>query len=243
MGTGCRWMRKCSPIARSRSRARAASSPISGRAGAGPAVSISGSGSRVNRAERLGGSAIGTGLAPEGAPPPIVLAGSGDRQSAECGGRDVEISGDHGIYTLRGGCRSLSVAGSGNAVQAEMMPGTRIAITGDRNVIAFVPSGPGAPPIVSLRGSNSQAWRVNGSVMSPPAASRSQFRHLGPARSGRRGDRDAERPPAQIAVSSSSAPSPSRGGAPRSAEFLGVGLQIRIVPCSASLRNALMSSS
>jgi hypothetical protein len=130
------------------------------RPGAGPAISVSGSGSRVNRAERLGGSAIGAALAPEGAPPPIVLAGDGERQSAACGGRDVEISGNNGTYTLPGGCRSLSVTGSGNAVQAEMMPGTRIAITGDRNVIAFVPSEQGTAPIVSLRGSNSHAWRV-----------------------------------------------------------------------------------
>lgn len=132
-----------------------------------PITSINGNNSRISRVQALGKAALGTGLAPAGAPEPIVLSGDGGHQSADCAGRDVRIEGNSGTYVLQGGCRSLSIEGNGNAIQAEVLPGTRIAIAGNDNTVAFVPSGRGPDPIVSVSGSGSHAWRVERLGASP----------------------------------------------------------------------------
>jgi len=108
----------------------------------------------------LGSVAVGGSLAAPGGPPPIVIAGSGVGQSTDCAGRDVEIDGSGGHHVLTGGCRSIAIRGSGNVVNAEILPGTRIAMTGSDNQVAFVLSEPGPDPIVSVAGSNDRAWRV-----------------------------------------------------------------------------------
>jgi outer membrane protein OmpA-like peptidoglycan-associated protein len=108
----------------------------------------------------LGSVAVGGSLAAPGGPPPIVIAGSGVGQSADCAGRDVEIDGSGGNHVLRGGCRSIAIRGSNNVVNAEILPGTRIAMMGSDNQVAFVLTEPGPDPIVSVAGSNDRAWRV-----------------------------------------------------------------------------------
>jgi len=106
----------------------------------------------------LGSVTVGGSLAAPGGPPPIVITGSG--QGMDCAGRDVEIDGSGGHHVLTGGCRSIAIRGSGNVVNAEIMPGTRIAMTGSDNQVAFVLSAPGPDPIVSVAGGNDRAWRV-----------------------------------------------------------------------------------
>ncbi len=108
----------------------------------------------------LGSVAVGGSLAVPGGPPPIVIQGSGVGQTTDCAGRDVEIDGSGGHHVLRGGCRSIAIRGSNNVVDAEILPGTRIAMMGSDNQVAFVLAEPGPDPIVSVAGNNDRAWRV-----------------------------------------------------------------------------------
>ena len=72
----------------------------------------------------------------------------------------MKLTGSNATMVLRGGCRSLTVEGDGDRVQAEMMPGTRITIIGSKSTVAFALLGTGPDPIVSVNGQGSDAWRI-----------------------------------------------------------------------------------
>jgi hypothetical protein len=90
----------------------------------------------------------------------IVL--DGDMQTAEvdCARRDVLIHGDGGTYRLLNGCRSVSVQGRANRIDAELAPGARVSIGGADVDLSYVVSAPGAPPTLSVTGTNSRAVAV-----------------------------------------------------------------------------------
>ena len=108
----------------------------------------------------LGSVAVGGPLGVGGGPPPLVIAGDGQRQTIDCAGQDVEIQGSNTHNTLHGGCRSLRIIGSNNVVDAALEPGTRISMQGNDNQVAFVLTAPGPNPLVSIAGNNDRAWHV-----------------------------------------------------------------------------------
>ena len=97
------------------------------------------------------------------APPPRRSAGGSRRHRAArsrsrargaagdaCPGRDVLIRGDRNNVTLHGGCRSVTVQGDGNQVQAELQPAAPITLNGADNDLAFVLVAPGPDPLVTV---------------------------------------------------------------------------------------------
>ncbi len=130
--------------------------------GPDPVTSISGQGSRVFQQQRLG--SVVTPLAEAGSAPdrgpPLEIDASRQSRDADCTGRDVTLTGSGDTLVLRGGCRSLTVLGDDDRVQAELMPGTRVRIAGSRSVVAFALLGSGPDPIVSVNGAESDAWRI-----------------------------------------------------------------------------------
>ena len=95
-------------------------------------------------------------------PGTLLLPGDGVTATVDCAGRNVMIEGSDARYTLGGGCRSVTVQGQRNAVQAALQPGGRIAIAGDGNTVDFTLTGPGAPPVISVIGSASRAVALTG---------------------------------------------------------------------------------
>ncbi len=96
------------------------------------------------------------------APPSGAIVLDGDMQTAEvdCARRDVLIHGDRGTYRLLHGCRSLSVQGRANRIDAELAPGARVSIGGADVDLSYVLIRPGPPPSLSVTGTNSRAVAV-----------------------------------------------------------------------------------
>jgi len=86
----------------------------------------------------------------------IVLAGAPPAGAVACADRNVVIEASDGDFTLRGGCRSLTVQGHADHVQAELRPGAHVAIGGDRVAVRYTlaPAG-GAAPQISIIGAGS----------------------------------------------------------------------------------------
>lgn len=113
-------------------------------------------------------------VAPASQAPPLVapasqagaleLAGDDQYRSAVCTGRDVIIHGLRSAYVLRGGCRSITVQGDLVTIQAEVVPGTRIAIDGAGTVVAWAMVA-GATwqdvPLQSVHGRDSRVQRTD----------------------------------------------------------------------------------
>jgi len=95
-------------------------------------------------------------LVPPGrGPGTLMLRGDGVTDALDCTGRNVLIEGNGDRYTLRGGCRSVTVQGHGNTVQAELQPGGRVAIGGDGDTLHYTLTQPGPPPLISVTGAAS----------------------------------------------------------------------------------------
>ncbi len=96
-------------------------------------------------------------LAPAvGSPGTLLLRGDGVTDALDCTGRNVMIEGNGASYTLRGGCRSVTVQGRDNTVEVELEPGGRIAIAGDGDTVRYAPTQPGPPPVISVTGAASR---------------------------------------------------------------------------------------
>jgi hypothetical protein len=87
----------------------------------------------------------------------VVLDGEEQNRDIDCAGRNVLIHGSYGRFTLRGGCRSISVQGRANTIQAELQPGAPVSISGDAVTLNYTLTMDGPPPQVSVTGANSQA--------------------------------------------------------------------------------------
>jgi hypothetical protein len=131
-------------------------------AGADPVGTVTGANSQVVQEQRLGSVIAPPSAAPidTGDQPPMQLTGGSGVVEDRCGGRDVQITADNTVFVLRDRCRSITVTGSGDKVEAELMAGSRIRIVGDNSVVQFVLAGAGADPIVSVSGHGSVANRV-----------------------------------------------------------------------------------
>ncbi len=90
-----------------------------------------------------------------GAPPetgPLDLPGDEQALATECAGRDVTIHGTCSLYVLRGGCRSVTVDGDLDIVQAEMAPGGRIKVDGHGITVSWAVADHGRAPVSSVHG-------------------------------------------------------------------------------------------
>lgn len=94
----------------------------------------------------------------------LDLSGNDQTRIADCTGRDVLVRGLRSAYVLRGGCRSITVQGDLLTIQAEVMPGTRIAIDGAGVVVAWAMVA-GATwqdvPMQSVHGRHSRVQRAD----------------------------------------------------------------------------------
>jgi len=90
---------------------------------------------------------------------PIVLSGAGQSRDVDCTGRDVQIEGDGGRFTLRGGCHSLAIQGNKAQVKAELMPGVPLTVQGDDDEVTYTLSRPGPDPAVWVKGLGSNAQK------------------------------------------------------------------------------------
>lgn len=105
---------------------------------------------------------------PDAPPPPVaippaevspaatlVLDGEGQSRDITCAGQNVLIRGSAGRFVLRGGCRSVTVQGRADSIQAELQPGAHVAIGGDAVTLNYTLTSNGPPPVVSVSGANS----------------------------------------------------------------------------------------
>jgi hypothetical protein len=130
--------------------------------GAAPTADVTGANSQALQEARLGSVIAPPSAGPiaTGDQPPLVLTGGSGVVEERCAGRDVQITGDNTTFVLRDRCRTISVAGNGDKVEAELLAGSRIQIVGDKSIVQFVLADTGADPIVSVSGDQSKAYRI-----------------------------------------------------------------------------------
>ena len=97
---------------------------------------------------------------------PLTLAGDDQQRLADCAGRDVAITGERSAYVLRGGCKSVTLRGDLLTVQAELVPGARVTVTGRGSIVswAFKASAAkekGRAPVTTATGEGSRVQRVD----------------------------------------------------------------------------------
>ncbi len=132
-------------------------------------IRVEGSGNRVTyvapgaapKIEALGDDNVVQAAAPVVSQPPeapavetgvLDLSGDGQSLATECAGRDVTIHGTCSLYVLRGGCRSLTVDGSLDIVQAEMAPGAKITVDGHGITVSWALADRGRVPVTAVHG-------------------------------------------------------------------------------------------
>ncbi len=131
-------------------------------AGADPVSDVTGQNSKVLQQQRLGSVIAPPSAAPmdTGGQAPLALTGSSSVVNERCGGRDAQITADNTTFVLRDRCRSLSVTGSNDTVETELLSGSRIRIVGDHSLVQFILADTGPDPIVSISGTGSGAYRM-----------------------------------------------------------------------------------
>ena len=87
----------------------------------------------------------------------ITITGNDYRESVECSGQDVVVSGLHNSIDLQGSCASLSVTGLGNDVQVDAVK--VITVTGKNNRVAWEQGDGGRSPVVNNTGTNNLVER------------------------------------------------------------------------------------
>ncbi len=91
---------------------------------------------------------------------PVELSGDDQDRVADCGGRDVVITGSRSAYVVRGACRSVVVRGDLLTVQAVVQSGARIAVTGRGSMVSWMVPAKGRPPASVVRGAGSRVQRA-----------------------------------------------------------------------------------
>jgi hypothetical protein len=91
-----------------------------------------------------------------GAPALAEPTVSGDFQTdlLACDGADAHVDGNSNRLVFHGACRSLTVTGSNNIVEIELVPGGRIFLTGTANHVTFAPVDP--PPELDWEGEGNE---------------------------------------------------------------------------------------
>ena len=135
-----------------------------------PMIAAQGSANQVAAGTPGAASAALAPALPDAPPPPaslvpaqvgpaatLVLDGEEQDRDIGCAGQNVLIRGSGGQFVLRGGCRSITVQGRANKIQAELQPGAHVAISGDAVTLNYTLVGAGPPPVVSVSGTASRA--------------------------------------------------------------------------------------
>jgi hypothetical protein len=93
-------------------------------------------------------------------PETLVLDGALGRRDVACDGLDVLIRESWARYVLRGGCRSVTVAGGNDTIAAELLPSARLVIGGTGVVVNYVLTAQGAPPTVVVTARGARATHI-----------------------------------------------------------------------------------
>jgi hypothetical protein len=103
----------------------------------------------------------------------IVLSADDASQTIDCAGRDVLIHGSNGNFRLLGGCRSISVQGQNDTIQAQLQPGARVLIGGPTVTLHYTLTTDGPPPVISDSAPGTTVTQVRhidgGGTLSVPA--------------------------------------------------------------------------
>jgi hypothetical protein len=70
-----------------------------------------------------------------------ILQSMGELLVRDCANRDVAVSGSDSDIVLVGGCRSVTVSGSGNKILAEIVGGGELTVLRSRNSVAWATVG------------------------------------------------------------------------------------------------------
>ena len=104
----------------------------------------------------------------------LLLQAEDDQRTLDCSGRDVRIEGNRNHYILRGGCRSLTLRGDGDNIQAQMMPGGHIDVEGNGVLVTWSLHGSGPTVTVSVSGQGSRAMTLDAPSPAAPAIAASK---------------------------------------------------------------------
>lgn len=92
----------------------------------------------------------------------LRLGGDGQQRAVTCTGRNVLIEASRSRFVLHGGCRSVTVEGDADTVEAEVLPGARLAIAGAGVTLRYTLMAAGPPLVVSVTGADSRVTAAPG---------------------------------------------------------------------------------
>jgi hypothetical protein len=97
---------------------------------------------RISIAMAVVAGAVGAaGASARTGDPAVNFAGGNTNFTGNCNGGDAMISGSDNTGTIRGGCRSLQIAGDGNRVLIDMASNATIKVYGNNNRVSWTSSG------------------------------------------------------------------------------------------------------
>jgi hypothetical protein len=77
-----------------------------------------------------------------------ILSASNTKLVRDCANKDVAVSASDSNVVLTGGCRSVTVSGSGNKILAEIIGGGELTVLQSRNAVAWEKVGLSSDPVV-----------------------------------------------------------------------------------------------
>lgn len=95
-------------------------------------------------------------LQPDQSAPANMIRFSGSNRTgvADCTARNTQLRGNSNEVTFRGGCHSLTIAGSKNDVTVEIAAGALISVRGNNNVVHWHVTGGTKQPRLRQSGHN-----------------------------------------------------------------------------------------
>ena len=89
-----------------------------------------------------------------------TVSQSGAAVVADCAGGDAVVKGSGNSISFRSACRSLTVNGSGNTIQAELQSGGMVTLNGTGNRVTYTPAGGAQDASVTDNGQGNTITRV-----------------------------------------------------------------------------------
>ncbi len=91
-----------------------------------------------------------------------VVNGSHRTEMLDCAGAPASVNGDANRVVFHGRCSSLRIAGTGNQVEIDLLPGGAVSVTGSDNAVQYTPIVPG--PAVTVQGGGNSIAAGHGAV-------------------------------------------------------------------------------